>query len=94
MIRCPICDKEITDIDTDYLDGHLLCEEYYSCSDEHHTYDYNWAYGNGQETIGRVTFTSFHSDSIEERSRLGKQFDYVLKLEKERYKESIKAIDK
>lgn len=84
-MKCPICDKEIENHTTDYME-HILCEEYAECKDEHHRYYYRYNYGAWEETIGRVTFTEVHNDSKELRRLVNSQYKAVLELEREHYK--------
>lgn len=84
-MNCPICDKEIKNMSRDYEEGNTL-EEYAECKDEKHYFSSQYAYGNSQESIGRVNFNHHHADSKEIRNLLSKQYSAVLELEKEYYK--------
>lgn len=89
-MKCPICDKEITDHTTDYME-HIMCEENAKCEDKNHFYHYQYAYGNSEECIGNVVFYSHHTDSVEKRKLQNAQYKAVLELEKEHYKKKVNA---
>jgi len=85
-MKCPICDNEVKEYSDDYME-HILCEEYAKCEDEHHKYSYQYAYGATEETLGRVTFHSHYADSQDLRKLQNKQYQAVLELEREYYKD-------
>jgi hypothetical protein len=84
-MKCPICDKEITDYSDDYME-HTLMEEHAKCKDEHHFYSYQYVNGNYEECIGSIVFYSHYADSEEQRKLQSEQYKAVLKLEREHYK--------
>jgi hypothetical protein len=88
-MKCPICDKQITDLSREYME-HIMTEEYISCKDEYHNFCSMFAYGAMQETIGAVTFTSCHNNTKEERELLNRQFAMVVTLERKAYKKKEK----
>lgn len=83
-MKCPICDKPITDREADYME-HTLIEEYLSCKDEYHNFYSMYAYGATQETIGAVTFLKSYTDSKSERDLVNLQTKLVILLEREAY---------
>jgi hypothetical protein len=89
-MKCPICDKEIKEYSTDYME-YTLMEEHASCKDEHHLYSYEYVTGNYEECIGNTVFHSHHADSEEERNLQGKQYKAVLELEREHYQKKVNA---
>lgn len=89
-MKCPICNKEITDYSNDYME-HTLMEEHGKCEDEHHSYNYQYVTGNSEECIGSVVFYSHHTDSLEEILLQNKQYKAVLELEREHYKKKVNA---
>ena len=84
-MKCPICDNEVKEYSNDYME-HILCEEYAKCGDKHHNYNYQYAYGSTEETIGRVTFFSHYADLKDLRKLNNKQYKAVLELEREFYR--------
>lgn len=83
-MKCPICDKEIEDYETDHM-GNILMEERATCKDENHFYGYEYVTGNSTENIGDVVFYSHYTQTPEQRKLQGKQYEAVLLLEKENY---------
>lgn len=83
-MKCPICDKEIQDHKTEYME-HILMEEHAKCQDEHHFYSYEYVTGNGCKVIGNVIFIKYHSTPREEKQLQNKQYEAVLQLEREYY---------
>lgn len=83
-MKCPICDREVTNRQLDFME-HILTEEYISCEDEHHQFSSLYAYGSTEETIGRVSFRTHYSDSKEQLKLVNQQFKAVVELERQAY---------
>lgn len=90
VVKCPICENEVKEYSNDHME-HTMCEEFARCKDEYHYYCYQYAYGATEETIGMVTFHSYHACSKDERMLRSMQYKAVLELEKIYYKERIKG---
>ena len=88
-MKCTICEKEIENCDSGYMDN-ILLEEHASCKDDNHFYSYKYATGNYRETIGNVSFYRHYRDPVDKRALQDKQYREVLKLEKE-HVQSIKS---
>lgn len=87
-MKCPICDKEIVDHSTDYMDDSILMEENAKCADEQHTYRYDYAHGSSQESINSVTFFHHHAFSKKSRDFNSKVYDFVVDLARAQYQEN------
>lgn len=60
---CPICDAELVEVYTDYLE-HILCEQGERCPNK--CYHYDFAYGGTCVTIGEVETIWSYNESEEE----------------------------
>lgn len=86
-MKCPICDKEITNHYTDYME-HILTEEYRKCEDESHFYVYEYYAGNTKISIGDFIIMQSYIDSITDKIDKNKIYLMIKKLERKRYKEN------
>lgn len=89
-MKCPICNNEIEDYSVDGESGHVH-EETAHCSDSKHYYDYHFAYGSSEETIGDIVIRSHYTDNMKEREDKRGIIDLAIEIEKERYNERTRS---
>lgn len=87
---CPICKNEIKDYYAHGEEGRVH-EETAHCSDDRHYYDYHFAYGSTEETIGDIVIRSHYTDDRKERGDKQKVAGLAIEIEKERYNERTRS---